>query len=189
MFKKSSIAAIQQQLTQLETLRYDQLNGLLKQLERQKAKIRIEDHAILNWGIGVVRAKMQDEEQFMREIDDKWERLKQKYSPNAYEEFIQISGWKSLNLSEDGDQKHLYESGWSNLRNILSLCIEEGRIRVDFKSVVNNFKEILRRFCNEKGSEGLFKKIINQYLDGCNKNNSEELSEYYKELGKILEKN
>lgn len=181
MFRKSSIAAIQQRLTQIETLRYDQLNGLLEYLENQKVKLPIEDHLIINWGIGLVQAKMQDENQFMREIDEEWEQLKRKYK--QYELF-RNSEWKNLKLNKPEHEDVLYKIGWDNLVEIAGLSSKEDRTRTDFESLVIQFKKFLFRFCDEQGAVLLFDEFISDYIKTCDDSPDKNL----KDLKTILQR-
>lgn len=157
MFKKSSIAALQQQLAQLEVLRGDQLNGLLKRLENQKSKLPIDDHPIIDWGISLIRARIREEEQVMSEA---WKKIEAQYSC-SHRDFVKQSGWEPYNKDKfrSSLRQHIqeivvaaYESRGSDraeryarkLKNHLSnFCLDEGIV----------FKELIKgceAFCIQR---------------------------------------
>ena len=185
MTKQSLIEALQQQITHIEGLTEQQLNGLLERLESQKAKLPLEDHAVVNWGISLIRAKLQEEKLLKNEMN---EHLENKY--RSYKSFIEESGWRRFVLSDSKDLNSLYKSGWEDLYEIVKLSYQFH----DYRLVQNvrHFKRYLLRFCNEQGSEdSSFSNMIKAYVKESkiriNKPELGELKEYYRNLKDHLE--
>ena len=59
MAKRSS-SPVEQQLAQLEYLGNNQLKQLLADLENKKRQLPDEDHAIIDWGINTLKAKISE---------------------------------------------------------------------------------------------------------------------------------
>jgi hypothetical protein len=157
MSKKFSHTTLREELAQLETLRDDQLNGLLRRLEGYKTKLPIEDHLIVDWGIGCIRARMQEEEQLMDEV---WEDLKSKY--DNYYLFIQHFKWDKFDLSEKAGKDELSTSIGDHLDNVIKEAYfkENKLMLIDF---VSKIKEHCFRLCNEKGEPKFAKDLIDKY--------------------------
>lgn len=159
MFKKSSIAAIQQQLTQLEILGNDQLNGLLKRLKSYKSELPIEDRPIIDWGINLIRAKIREKEQLMNEA---WEEMKRKY--HNYDVFIQSSGWRELDLSNREGKQSLSTSTLKYLDNIIAKsCLNKDQLIL--KEFIPTVREHIYKFCDEKGDREFAEILITKYVD------------------------
>ncbi|MGI0486596.1 hypothetical protein ACN4EK_14240 [Pantanalinema rosaneae CENA516] len=159
MFKQFSIAAIQQELTKLETLRYEQLKGLLEKLECQKKRLPIEDHPIIDWGISLIKVKMKEEEKLKNRMSESSAYFASKY--RDYSSFMLSSRWDNLNLSIQKDLNFLYDSGLNCLDEILTKsCTEDERFLV----YTTHFKAYLFRFCNEQRGGLVFQKIIGGYI-------------------------
>jgi hypothetical protein len=186
MAQQYSIASLQQQLTQLNSMRNDQLNGLLERLESQKAKLPNKNHSIIDWGIQQVKTKIWEEERFMNETDERLEQLKYKFSD--YQTFItHHSDWEKFN----GDGEILYEEAWKNLREIIELGVRENRVvlRTDFADIIDSFKQFLWDFCKEEYStheeaEKIYTHLIGLYIDSCE--SAEEFPEIHAEFATLL---
>lgn len=160
MSKQFSIAALQQQLAQLETLRNDQLNGLLNRLRNYKLELPVEDHPIIDWGINAIKAKMQEKEQLMNEI---WEELRRKYGD--YSTFIHNSGWQRLDLNSRAGKQDLSNSIRKYLDDIvLKSCLNGDGDQLILKRFVPTIRSHLYRFCSEKENQEFAKDLINKYV-------------------------
>jgi len=181
--KQSSIEALRQQLTQIEDLTEEQLNGLLQRLESQKAKLAVEDRSIVDWGIGLIRAKSQEKEQLRQEMCSN---LNSRYRECA---FIKQLGWESLDLKRSEHRNRLYVSGWNLLEEIVKLSYQFQDERC--LNYVDNFRGCLRHFCARKTAPLLSKKLIDQYVIQAKNyeinHRSTELKSYYRQLRKHLE--
>lgn len=184
MNRQPAIAALQNKLARLEILRGDQLNGLLKQLESYKSKLPIEDHPIIDWGISMVKAKMQEEKGFMHDIDKAWQKLKHKYM--GYKKLMppELEG---IDLTQEADQERLYKWGWDHLYHIVRLSCEEGLIRDDFTDAVEQVIEILCDLCSSQAMDSLIRVYIDGYIETCGYNTEEEFKPYYQRLQDDLE--
>jgi hypothetical protein len=162
MPQHSSIEALQQQLIQLEKLTEEQLNELLQRLEIQKTRLPLEDHPIIDWGIGVIRAKTQEEEQWRLGM---YENLDRQYK--NYESFIEKLGWNLLSLRSKQARDELYSSGWKELDGLVRLSYLNSDNRI--LQYAETFTDYLSRFCREQRVEGyLFSSLIQAYIEVCN---------------------
>ena len=150
VFKKSSIAALQQQLAQLETLGDEQLNGLLKRLENQKYKLPIEDRSVIDWGISLIRAKMREEDLLMSET---WKKLEVQYDLR-HRDFVKQSGWEPYNKDDFGASLkiHLQEIA-------VAACTSKAPDRA--RKYAHKLSGYLYTFCHEEGI------VYNELIDGC----------------------
>lgn len=157
MSKQFSIAALQQQLEQLETLRDDQLNGLLNQLKSYKSKLPVEDHPIIDWGINVIKAKMQEKERLMEEV---MRELERKYG--SYESFKAELGNKNYNLKQKEGRDNLDKSFLECLDNLFdeSCGVEHIGVLDIFVPIVGDH---LQKFCNEQGMQSVADEMISRF--------------------------
>ena len=189
MTKQSSIEALRQQLTQIEDLTEKQLNGLLQELESQKVKLPPEDHSIIDWGISVIRIKIRDEKRLKNRMSESSQYLDRKYA--NYQEFIEGLGWDNLYLNEQKDRGYLYDSGIKCLNEILSRSSKQGegsRLLIYAKT----FKSYLYRFCNEQQVLGLFKQVLNGYIEDYSDNyfqGTPKVATYAKKIAQYLMEN
>ncbi|MEO1351558.1 MAG: hypothetical protein AAFW84_22595 [Cyanobacteria bacterium J06635_15] len=154
MTKQASISVIQQQLIQLEELGNKQLDGLLEQLEYHKSRLSVEDHPVIDWGISLIRLKLQEVEKLMEEV---FARLHCQYGD--YESFITESGWSNYALDEHEGQHSLYKSSFECLESLFdeSCGIEHSGV---LDSFVPAFKSHLSRFCISHGKQALSAQIV-----------------------------
>lgn len=142
MNKQKSIKKIlRQQLSQLDKLGNEQLNELLERLESQKAKLPLEDHPIIDWGIGVIRARALEEEEFKKKM---CKELEAKY--HSYSIFEDKAGWKELDLNRDKDQNEWRKSITNHLEEIVAAtgsCNSPERA----EKYARTFKDYLSTFC------------------------------------------
>jgi hypothetical protein len=159
MSQQYSITSLQQQINQLHTLRSDQLNGLLQRLESYKTRFPIEDHPIINWGIGLVEAKIREEEKLMSEEIGNDEILI-KYKD--YETFMQATQWHVLDLTNQINRGKLLHEGSKELCALAALnkTYEGYRILADW---VPLFKQYLYKLLAEKKQESRYKNFILEY--------------------------
>ena len=150
MFKQSSIAALQQQLAHLEILRGDQLNGLLKRLESQKANLPIEDHPIIDWGISLIRAKIREEEQVMSKA---WRGIEALYKQN-HRDFVKQVGW------EPYDKDRFRAAVKKSIQDITVAAYTSNKPEWA-RRYAQKLKVRLNAFCNEESI------VYKELIDGC----------------------
>lgn len=178
MTQQFSIAALRQQLARIETLEDDQLNGLLEQLEKQKAKLPLEDHPIIDWGISLIKIKLREKEQLMEEVI---ERLQREFTDD-YETFISKAGWRNYNLKIPEGKKDLSKSLLEHLDKLFdeSCGIEVTGILDKFVPIV---KKHLQDFCVEKEEQKLANQLLGEYSAYYSERAKESEEEFTKSQG------
>ncbi|MGB3615645.1 MAG: hypothetical protein WBA10_17755 [Elainellaceae cyanobacterium] len=178
-----------QQCSQLNLLGSEQLNQLIDQLEVQKKKLPVEEHSIIDWGVNLVRAKLQEEMTFMREIEQQWIELREKYSD--MEKYVENSEWRHLNLKSCEGKDHLYNLARSDFLSIIQLSVKEGRIRDnDFEGCIKDIKRGLHYICEYMGEPQLYSELIADYrADFYRHASNEEFSMYWIEMDRVLGEN
>lgn len=179
MNRQPAIAALQNKLARLEILRGDQLNGLLKQLESYKSKLPIEDHPIIDWGIGVVKAKMQEEEQFMCNMDQAWQQLRHNIRHEAF---------KDIDPTTKEGEHELYLAAREKFLKISLLSVKEGRIRDEFEDSVKDVKSCLHGFCVDRKNESAYSRAIANCKLDFGRNKNKKFEPIYKKLLEELDK-
>jgi hypothetical protein len=106
------------------------LNDLLKRLESQKAKLPLEDHSIIDWGVSAIRIRMRQREELMDEVRE-----------NLKSKCIAITKkWANMTKPEE-----IYSSVTYNLPKIINESIdleyEEGAGK-SISHLVNDLKEL-----------------------------------------------
>ena len=165
MDKRLSIDTLQQQLAKTENLREAQLNRLLERLESQKAKLPLEDHSIIDWGINAIRIRMRQRDQLMDEVQAKlnskcmilvkrWER---DCDPEKmYESFIQdLPG--IVDAGSGLDYKEATKIAISNLKRELK------KRPVKDKNSLDNILQLSSKFCSSK-AEGIEDNLKNKKI-------------------------
>lgn len=84
MAKRSS-NSVEQQLDRLKYLGNHQLKQLLVDLESKKRQLPVEDHAIIDWGIDAIKAKILTTQRLMKERDIEL----REFCEVIYEDFIE----------------------------------------------------------------------------------------------------
>ncbi|MGB3299458.1 MAG: hypothetical protein WBA76_14435 [Phormidesmis sp.] len=185
MTKQSLTAVSQQQLVHQEALEHDRLNSLLGRLEQQKQKLPTEYHAIIDWGIGVVKAKIQEEKKFKREMDEAWkQKIGAKLIMSVFDGMSE--GFDPENFE---DKRRLYIRSKDLFLKILELSVEEGYVREPrIETSVNSVKRCLYDFCQDQGAEDLYIEMIRE----CRLTFSDyppdgEFIEYYEKIISLLD--
>ncbi len=186
MPEQSSMSLLSQELNQIEEFGSEQLILLIEQLECRKKKLPVKDHSVINWGIGVIKAKIQEEEEFMHEMDEAWK--KQLGSEGS--EFSFVYQLENIDISSQGGKAQVYTLGRDKLSKILSLSAEEGFLRkYEFEESIGQVKRDLYQFCSTKGEGHFYLELIQGYqADFGAYPPGEEFSPYYEALDRILGK-
>ncbi len=125
------------------------MNDLLERLESQKAKLPLEDHSIIDWGISAIRIRMQQKEKLMDEVSASLENIITKL----------IEEWKK-------NPKHqaIYESFMNTLPSII--CTGS---HFDYdeatKGAISRLKESLKK--HFKNHDDSFQKVLNYSSKFC----------------------
>lgn len=145
---------LQQKRDQIETSRKEQLSSLIQQLECKKKLLPIEDHLVIDWGIGVLRARIREEEEFMNKLDEQWNRILRENSllPSLQSENIDLSNWE--------DRKRVCDLGQKYLDEIVDLVLSDeltGKKEVlrynQFETAIRHLKQALCLFCKPRYAE------------------------------------
>ncbi|PSB16310.1 hypothetical protein C7B65_22050 [Phormidesmis priestleyi ULC007] len=186
MTKQSLIKALQQQLTQIEDLTEKQLNRLLERLESQKAKLPLEDHAIIGWGISIIRTKVQEEEQLRKKVSE----IFSKY--HSIETFIVGLVGEGFCFNNPTSETRLRHAGKDELVAIVneSHAYDTNKFIEDY---VPLFKEYLRDFCASQERATLYSNWIEKYIkffeSSASCMESPKLAFYYRSLSEELSNN
>jgi len=163
------------------------LSNLVDQLEKQKQKLPKEDHAIIEWGINAVKAKIREEEIFTRELEKEW---KQKFGARlSMSEFDSVL--ERFDPRSPEDKKKLCRLCVNQFADALRRSIDENYIRAyEIETLVNLTKTDLRNSCQARGMGFLYTEMIkdcretfrNEMLNGRNKSHNR----YYEKLISLL---
>jgi hypothetical protein len=156
MTQQLSIETLQQ-LAQLEELTEGQMNQLLQRLESQKLRLPVEDHPIIDWGIGMLRARAQEEESCRMQQKQK---LDAKY--RLYQNFQDEMGLNSLNLADLQDQNKFFQKGWYALCDIVDSSFHDERILKYVDIFLNHLLTSCKGYFYEKVS--LYKSFTSGYV-------------------------
>lgn len=158
MAKQLSIEALRQQLTQLNNLTEAQVNDLLERLKSQKAKLPLEDHSIIDWGISLIQAKLKEEKQLRKEMNAKFN----KYLD--YELFIAAPGWGSLDLTNPKDEAELLNLIRTELETLVN---ESYASEDDIEDYTAHFMARLLDLCREHQRDTLYEQLVQKCRSYC----------------------
>jgi hypothetical protein len=160
MTQHISIEALLQQFNQLELTSEAQLEQLLEKLESKKTELPVEDHSIIDWGIGFIRAKIHEEERIRkkmcRELDLKYE---------SYSKFLHKCGWERINLVLE-DQEKWFSESFSNLYEIVKDTEKSGFLS-KAEDYAKKLREYVSIFLTKQDLPSLAPIVINRYADHC----------------------
>jgi hypothetical protein len=204
MTQLSAIEALQQQLAQLEELTEGQVNELLQKLESQKARLPVEDRSIIDWGIGVIRARAQEEEAWAVIVRREFSHYESR------EAFFGRVGWRDLKgLTGRGLKEQLEPLLKKELDDIfVSVSVVAGKDEL-ILTYVPRFKEHLETLYVDDASEetalfsrltqGMGKSPYRKTIEACIayvQENAQQTSSpshpyhgrshYYQLIGKVL---
>ncbi|MDZ7991613.1 MAG: hypothetical protein RM022_029220 [Nostoc sp. EfeVER01] len=192
MNKRLLIEILRQKLTQIENLTEVKLKDILEKLESQKAKLPLEDHSIIDWGISVIRVRMQQREQLMvivqKKFDNIYNAIKQKWDDkpeqneiylslaNGLQEIIEYHASTDLEYAE-GAGKYIVD-----LRNDLKSFCDEKKIRdkISIKQILENTSSFLKRKVKKK------KEQAKKDKDEKKRQMASKLAEYYEQANRDI---
>lgn len=171
----NQFSPVQQQLAQLENLENNQLKQLLVELEAKKRLLPVDDHAIIDWGINTLKARILDEERLMTERDGELE----DFCRVTYGEFIEKSYTTDLG---EHTLSSLLSSGNENWRNILH--------KICFAYLNSVVRTALVRYQSDTllQAVSVFKGHLSAYLQNVYGQNSPQAASAYKEHIDTLKK-
>ena len=167
---RQSYSQVQQELAQLEGLENNQLKQLLEELENKKQQFPVDEHAIIDWGISTLKAKILDKERFMSERDKAWEVL----STFSCEDFIDKyssqdpESPRNLNLGQldlryEDDQQRLYSACYYEIFDILYLTYPDCR-EYQLERAVEVFRNNLYVLLERQYRLDLYEKYIDRLI-------------------------
>jgi hypothetical protein len=166
MAQHLSIEALLQQFNQLELTSEAQLEQLLRKVESNKTELPVEDHSIIDWGIGFIRAKIHEEERIRKEM---CKELDLKYK--SYEGFLRESGWERVNLALEDQKEKWFKESFSNLYEIVKKTDSSGLFPVKAKDYGTKLRGYVSRFCTQQGLSDA--KVIKAYAHHCDQRASD----------------
>lgn len=178
MAKRSS-SPVEQQLAQLEYLGNNQLKQLLVDLESKKRQLPVEDHAIIDWGINTLKAKILDEERLMSETGEDWKH----YCTNKCKSFIEKYQLDHLDLTTDVGKASLYSACYNELREIFLLASPGTYREDDFRLAVDIFKDNLEEILEAQQLGELYETYIQKLKENYKPGyGSQKYSDVYEKL-------
>ena len=175
---------VQQQLAQLESLEESQLKQLLVELEAQKRLLPVDDHAIIDWGINALKAKILDEERLMSESDKAWKKFLKSTDKDFIKKYSKEYHLNSLDLKTKLGKHYLYSACFDELWSIFELAAPETDRGDDFKRAIKKFKKNLRKILNDRQEGRLYSFYIKSLRDNYRKNH--ELKKHYQVYERLL---
>ena len=190
MNKQLSVDLLRKQLAQTDGLTEAQLNSLLERLESQKARLPQEDRSIIDWGIGFVKAKRQEELQLMETmlVD-----FISKYADyNTFKQgtyFREKSNWINFQISNTEGQHQLYDSFICRLKEFIidtsNLDLGGNNGKYYLTQYLPTVKRHLSDFTNDaKLDAWIFNNCVKEFNNA--KYQSMKHPEYYKLLASEL---